>query len=115
MCQDCSSPAFSCYTTLKISRVELSLLPDIDQVLLFERGMRGGLTTLVNCYAETNNANMGALYQRENENKFLLYLDVNSLYSLIFTSLFCISVLCNAMERMIEFYFCSLFCITLSR
>ena len=50
-------------------------------LLMFERGIRGGITQAVHRYASANNKYMmGDLYDPNKESSFLQYLDANNLY-----------------------------------
>ena len=49
-------------------------------LLMFERGIRGGITQAVRRYASANNKYMGDLYDPNKESKYLQYLDANNLY-----------------------------------
>ena len=60
--------------------VRLDLLTDPDMLLMFERGIRGGITQAVHRYASANNKYMGDLYDPNKESSYLQYLDANNLY-----------------------------------
>ena len=49
-------------------------------LLMFERGIRGGITQMVQRYASPNNKYMGDLYDPNKESSYLQYLDANNLY-----------------------------------
>ena len=49
-------------------------------LLMFERGIRGGITQAVHCYASVNNPYMGDQYDSSQESSYLEYLDANNLY-----------------------------------
>ena len=49
-------------------------------LLMFERGIRGGITQAVHRYASANNKYMGDLYDPNKESSYLQYLDANNLY-----------------------------------
>ena len=49
-------------------------------LLMFERGIRGGITQSVNRWAKANNLYMGADFAPDKPTKYLQYLDANSLY-----------------------------------
>ena len=62
-----------------MARVELELLTDIDMVLMFEKGIRGGISQVIQRYASANNKFMSN-YDLKQLSYFLLYLDANNLY-----------------------------------
>ena len=49
-------------------------------LLIFERGIRGGITQVVHRYASANNKYMGDLYDSNKESSYLQYLNANNLY-----------------------------------
>ena len=49
-------------------------------LLMFERGIRGGITQVVHHYALANNRCMGDHYDPSSETSYLQYLDANNLY-----------------------------------
>ena len=65
---------------LKKTGVRLELLTDPDMLLMFERGIRGGITQAVYRYTSANNKYMGDLYNPNKESSYLQYLDANNLY-----------------------------------
>ena len=65
---------------LKITGVSLELLTDMDMLLMFERGIRGGIVQSYHRYAKANNKYMGDKYDSEKDSVFLQYLDANNLY-----------------------------------
>ena len=56
----------------------LQLLTDPDILLMFEREIRGGITQVVDRYAEANNKYMSDKFKEESSS--LQYLDANNLY-----------------------------------
>ena len=58
----------------------LELLTDRDMLLMFEKGIRGGITQAVKHYAKANNKYMKDLYNADEEIMYLRYLDANNLY-----------------------------------
>ena len=65
---------------LKKTGVRLKLLLDPDMLLMFERGIRGGITQSVHRWAAANNPYMGSEYDKSKPTKYLQYLEANSLY-----------------------------------
>ena len=49
-------------------------------LLMFEKGIRGGITQAVHRYAKVNNKYMGQKFHPEEKSSFLKYLDANNLY-----------------------------------
>ena len=49
-------------------------------LLMFERGIRGGITQAVHCYAKANNPCMGDKFDPKECTSYLQYLDANNLY-----------------------------------
>ena len=65
---------------LKKTSVNLELLKDPDMLLMFERGIRGGITQSVHRWAIANNPYMGYEYDPSKPTEYLQYLDANNLY-----------------------------------
>ena len=51
-----------------------------DMLLMFERGIRGGITLSVDRWAKANNPNMGPKFNPNEKINYLQYLDANNLY-----------------------------------
>ena len=75
-----TSPGLAWKACLRKTRVRLELLTDPDMLLMFERGIRGGITQAVHQYASANNSYMGETYNPSEESSYLQYLDANNLY-----------------------------------
>ena len=75
-----TSPGLAWKACLRKTRVRLELLTDPDMLLMFECGIRGGITQAVHRYTSVNNPYMEGLYDPSEESSYLLYLDANNLY-----------------------------------
>ena len=58
----------------------LELLTDIDMLLMVEKGIRGGITQAVKCYARANSKYAKDLHNPDELSIYLQYLEVNNLY-----------------------------------
>ena len=74
-----TAPRFAWRACLKKTGVRLELLLDPDMLLMFEHGMRGGITQSVHRWAAANNPYMDE-YDSSCPTKYLQYLDANNLY-----------------------------------
>ena len=75
-----TAPGLAWQAALKYTGVKLELLTDYDMLLMFEKGIRGGITQAVRRYAKANNKYMGELYKPDDERSYLQDLDANNLY-----------------------------------
>ena len=78
-CHYFSSPGLSWDAMLKTTGIKLDLISDIDMHLYIEKRMRGGISYISKRYRKANNKFMWS-YDSNEENKFIIYLDVNNLY-----------------------------------
>ena len=62
------------------NKFRLELLTDIDMLLMFEKGTRGGITQAVKRYAKANNKYMKDLDNPDEESIYLQYVDANNQY-----------------------------------
>ena len=65
---------------LKCTGIKLELLTDPDMLLMFEWGIRGGITQAVRKYAAANNPYMEDKFNLNEDTTYLQYLDANNLY-----------------------------------
>ena len=75
-----TAPGLAWKACLKKTGVNLELLKDPDMLLMFERGIRGGVTQSVHRWAIANNPYMGCEYDPLRPTNYLQYLDANNLY-----------------------------------
>ena len=73
-------PGLAWWACLEKIRVRLELLTNPDMLLMFERGIRGGITQAIHCYSTANNKYMGNQYDPSADSIYLQYLDTNNLY-----------------------------------
>ena len=74
-----TSPGLAWDAALKESRVRLHLLTDYDMLLMFEQGIRGGVSMITNRYSKANNRYMKD-FDETKPSKYIEYLDANNLY-----------------------------------
>ena len=74
-----TSPGLAWDACLKETGQQLELLHDYDMLMMFERGIRGGITHISKRYSEANNKYMKD-FNPDKPSKFIQYLDANNLY-----------------------------------
>ena len=75
-----TAPGLAWDAALKKTGVELELLSDPDMLLMFEKGIRGGISMISNRHGKANNSYMGDEYDDKRATKYITYLDANNLY-----------------------------------
>ena len=75
----CTTPGLAFEACLKMFKVELELLTDIDMVLMFEKGIRGGISLAIQRYASANNKYMPN-YNPKTPSTYFMNADANNLY-----------------------------------
>ena len=74
------APGLAGKACLKKTEIRLELLMDPDRLLMFKRGIRGGITQAVHRYTSANIKYMGDLCDPNKDSSYLQYLDANNLY-----------------------------------
>ena len=64
---------------LKMTKIELDFISDIDMHVFIEKRIRGGISYIAKRHSKANNKYMECYYSRK-ESKYITYLDANSLY-----------------------------------
>ena len=75
-----TAPGLAWKACLKKTGIRLELLLDPDMLLMFERGIKGGITQSVHILARANNPYMGSKFNPDEKINYLQYLDANNLY-----------------------------------
>ena len=78
-CHYFTSPGLSWDAMLKMTKIELELMTDIDMFQFIEKGTRGGISYIANRYGKANNKYMKS-YNKKAPSKYIMYLDGNNLY-----------------------------------
>ena len=74
-----SAPGLAWQACLKKTEAKLELLTDNDILLMFEKGIHGGMCQVSHHYAKANNKYLKN-YDKNIESSYIEYLDVNNLY-----------------------------------
>ena len=74
-----TSPGLAWKACLKHTGIKLELLTDLDMLLMFERGIRGGITQVVRKYTSPNKKYMGDKFNPSEDTTYLQYIDTNNL------------------------------------
>ena len=75
MCLRTSEIPALLYITWEVTKIKLEILTNYDMLLMFEKGIRGGIAQPVQHYVKTNNKYMGDQYNSMEESSYLQYLD----------------------------------------
>ena len=68
-----TGPGLAWKACLKKSGIRLELLLDPDMLLMFERGIRGGITQSVHSWARANNPYVGSKFNPDEKTNYLQY------------------------------------------
>ena len=77
-CHYYTAPGLPWDACLKLTKQELQLLTDYDMLMMFEKGIRGGISHISKRYAEANNKYMKN-YNKTQPSTYIQYLDANNL------------------------------------
>ena len=72
-------PGLAWDALLKMTNIKLDVISDYDIYLMIERGIRGGISSIMNRYSKANNKYMPD-YNTNEIDKFIMYFDANNLY-----------------------------------
>ena len=78
-CHYFTTPGLSWDAMLKMTKIKLELMTDIDMFQFIEKGLRGGISYIANRYGKANNKYMKE-YNEKAPSKYIMYLDANNLY-----------------------------------
>ena len=98
-----TAPSLSMDAMLKMTGVQLELLTDLDMYLFFEKGIRGGTSSVMGRYSKANNKYIKN-YDSKKENIFIQYLDANNLYGWAMSNLLPIGDFRWLSEKNIKYY-----------
>ncbi len=74
-----TAPGLAWDAMLKITKIKLDLISDSNMYMMIEKGIRGGISTVMKRHAESNHKYLSD-YDKSKISKFIEYLDANNLY-----------------------------------
>ena len=75
-----TTPGLACDAALRMSRVDLQLITDVDMYHFVEKSIRGGISMISTRHAQANRPSFPDTYDSRHPNQNLVYLDANNLY-----------------------------------
>ena len=75
-----TAPGLAWDACLKLTGIKLELLTDLDMLLLFEKGVRGGISMISTRHGKANNKYMGEEFDETKPSMYIIYVDANNLY-----------------------------------
>ena len=78
-CHYYTAPGLAWDACLKLTKQKLKLLTDYDMLMMFEKGIRGGISHISKRYAEANNKYVKD-FDKTKPSTFIQHLDANNLY-----------------------------------
>ena len=76
-----SAPGLAWDGMLKMTNVRLELMQDRDMHVIIDKSVRGGMCCISHKHAIANNPSSGDSYDASKPHSFIVYLDMNNLYS----------------------------------
>ena len=81
-CHYFTSPGLAWNAILKMTKIKLELMTDVDMFQFIQKGMRGGVSYIVNRYGKANNKYMKN-YSERAPSKYIMYLDANKIHETV--------------------------------
>ena len=75
-----TAPGLAWDAALKVTKVKLELLSNMDMLLIVEKGIREGVSMISNHYGKANNKYIGDRLDDKEPSKYITYIDANNLY-----------------------------------
>ena len=75
-----TAPGLTWDAALKMTKVELEMLTDIEVLDMFEEEIRGGISSIMHRQGKANNKYMGEDFNPKELIKYFIYQDANNLY-----------------------------------
>ena len=78
-CNYLTAPGLSMDAALRMTKIKLDLITNIDMYNMVDNNIRGGMSIITNRYAKANNKYM-KFYDDSKDSNYIIYLDANNLY-----------------------------------